>query len=261
MCPGGYGGGGESTVSTTPWIRDLARRTGETPDRLACWLEQGLLDGTPERHDSAPAAGEIERVRLLQGLLRRGLPEPEAIQAVRDHGRTVDRYVERWLDTRERTHSMKEVADQTGIDPKLASELLASAGLGTNDRLTGADLEAISRLQMALDAGLTPDAMTQLLRVYGDAVQRIAEAEIRLFQVHVYERLRSEGLADDELSDRSQSAGGTLRSLVEPTLLYFHRRARSAAWPSTMAEDSSDAGRELTALRHLSPFGDRVQGR
>lgn len=231
-------------MNTTLWLRDLSRRIGEPPERLAWWMEQGLLDDIPERHDSTPTAGEIERVRLLQGLLLQGLPEPDAIQAVRDHGRTVDRYVDRWLDTRERTHSVDEAARRHGVDAKLAAELLASAGLASNDRLTDADLDAINRLQVALDAGLTPDAMTQLLRVYGDAVQRIAEAEIRLFQVHVYERLRASGLDDDELNDRSQSAGGTLRSLVEPTLLYFHRRAWAAAMRENLAMHvASEVGR------------------
>lgn len=231
-------------MSTTPWIRDLARRTDEAPDRLASWLEQGLLDDGVERPDGAPTAGDVERIRLLRDLLRRGLPEADAIRAVQEHRRTVDRYVEQWLDTAARTHSMRDAADESGIDPNLAAELLTSAGLGSNDRLSEADLQALSRLQVALDAGLTPEAMVQLLRVYGDAVQRIAEAEIRLFQVHVYERLRSEGLDEAQLNDLSRSAGGTLRSLVEPTLLYFHRRAWAVAMRENLAMHvASEAGR------------------
>jgi class 3 adenylate cyclase len=49
-------------------------------------------------------------------------------------------------------------------------------------------------------AGLPWGAIVEGARVYGDALRRLAETEVRLVHVEVHERLSAEGLTDDEVT-------------------------------------------------------------
>jgi adenylate cyclase len=85
----------------------------------------------------------------------------------------------------------------------------------------------------------TRDALLQLLRVYADNLERLAEAENRIFHDQVHEQFRTDGLSGRELMQASAGIGTALLGLVEPTLLYFHRRA----WQRALQHDF---------LRHLT---------
>ena len=69
------------------------------------------------------------------------------------------------------------------------------------------------------------DALVQLERMYNDALTRVAEAETRLLQFYVHQRLGGEGLAGSELEAATEQMSAPLRGLVEPAVLYFHRKA------------------------------------
>ena len=48
--------------------------------------------------------------------------------------------------------------------------------------------------------------------------------ESKLFHFYVHERLKSEGLAGDDLLKATDDAGEIARPLLEPTILWFHRK-------------------------------------
>ncbi|HEX6577195.1 MAG TPA: adenylate cyclase regulatory domain-containing protein [Jiangellaceae bacterium] len=209
---------------------DLARRTGQSSRTLAEWRKRGLLGDEARRS----LAASVERVRLIQSLLARGAEIDQVARALGAHGDLVERYVEQWLARDEPGYTLDDAAAQVGIDPAVVRRLSDQAGLA--DLLgpwTDGDLDALRALKAALDAGLPDEALVQVLRVYGDALGRVAEAEIRLFHVHVHQRLRREGLSGRELMAATDSAGVPLRELVEPTVLYFHRKA----WERAQRED------------------------
>jgi len=73
------------------------------------------------------------------------------------------------------------------------------------------------------------DALMQLLRVFADATDRLADAVVRTFHNYVHERFRAQGLGGWQLLEATQRVGRPALELVEPTLLYFHRRAYQRA--------------------------------
>jgi class 3 adenylate cyclase len=95
------------------------------------------------------------------------------------------------------------------------------------------DLEMLKRVRIALDAGLPADALLQVLRVYADALGRVAETEARLFHFYVRGRLKAAGLSGPELFETSRTARERLAPMIEPMILYAHRKAM--AW--AMRED------------------------
>ncbi len=61
----------------------------------------------------------------------------------------------------------------------------------------------------------------------------MAEAETRLFHVYVHKRLQEEGLTGAELVGQTEAISAPLEKLVEPTVLYFHRKA----WDRALRDD------------------------
>jgi class 3 adenylate cyclase/YHS domain-containing protein len=76
--------------------------------------------------------------------------------------------------------------------------------------------------------------MLQLTRVYGDALHRVAEAEVRLVHFYVHDRMRAAGLSGSALSSAERASAKRLVPLVEPTILYRHRRG----WRDALRQDA-----------------------
>jgi len=57
--------------------------------------------------------------------------------------------------------------------------------------------------------------------------------ESKLFHFYVHERLKAQGLTGDELLKATDAAGEISRPQLEPTILYFHRKA----WEKSVRED------------------------
>lgn len=205
-------------------IDELAERTGEAVARLGDWHRRGLIGES----DGAGGFGvvDLERVRLVRALLERGAALDQVVRAVGAYRDLMAPFIPRSLIESGRLYSLEEIAAEVGLEPDRVRALWEAAGL---HQLVGAatddDLAGLRDMRAALEAGMPEDALVQLLRVYGDALGRVAEAETRLFHVQVHQRLRAEGLAGEALARRTEEIAGPLEELVEPAVLYFHRKA------------------------------------
>src|SRR5260370_7549726 len=63
------------------------------------------------------------------------------------------------------------------------------------------------------------------MRIFADGTDRLADAVVRTFHDYVHERFRAQGLVGRELLEATRGVGRPALDLVEPTLVYFHRRA------------------------------------
>lgn len=209
----------------------LAERTGEQVAHLAAWLDRGLIGDA----DGGLCTEDAERVWLVRTLLERGVGLDDVARVVRDHPEVLARFLPRCLPWGDQTYTFDQAAADVGLDPERARRLWrAGAGEAEASALvTDEDVAALRNLRAALDAGFPEDALMQLLRVYGEALGRVAEAETRLFHVYVHKRLEQEGLTGAELASQSESAAALLEALVEPTVLYFHRKA----WDRSARDD------------------------
>lgn len=92
-------------------------------------------------------------------------------------------------------------------------------------------------------AGFPEEALTQMLHVYSDALERVAEAEARLFHFYVHGRLKSGGLSGSELVDTTRAAQERLTPLAEPAILYVRRKGVArAAREDAVLHLAEDAG-------------------
>ena len=69
------------------------------------------------------------------------------------------------------------------------------------EALSSADVQLLRYVAAVLEAGLPLVAMLQLVRVYGQAMAQVADAEVRLFHLYVHEPLMRSGASGMEMAD------------------------------------------------------------
>lgn len=235
-------------------LDELARRIGESPDRVLGWRSRGLIgreDG--EGFD----AEDLERARLIQFCVRRGVDVETIVRAERTEKGFFRRYIAQLFPAGVVTISLDEVSVAVGMDVDLVRRLRDIAGSAwPAEAILAQDVEILRCWKAALAAGFPEEALFELVRVYADALGRVAEAETRLFHFYVHERLKNAGLAGPALDETTEAASASMRELIEPALLYFHRQGMAAALREDMllhlAEYSGGTRSEAPAQLRLA---------
>src|SRR4029077_2151798 len=134
--------------------------------------------------------------------------------------------VEEALPRREPTMTLEQAARETGLAPALVERVFLAAGFSTTtlDRISEDDLALLRGLGRVLAAGVPLVAVLQLVRVYGQAIARIADAEVRLFHLYVHEPLIRSGATGVETAEQMQSMSRQVLPLAGPILDQIHQR-------------------------------------
>src|SRR5499433_2257852 len=199
---------------------ELSAATGEPAERLEELRLLGLIRPDPgERF----APEDIERVRLVQFLERRQIPLERIARGERDDAvltLVVDFLYPRGIGRR---YSLAQAVDIVGLDADVARRL-RDASASSDEPMNEHDVRMLEEAKVALDAGFPEDAFVQLVRVYAAALERVAEAEVRLFHFYVHEALKATGLAGHDLRESTKAVRDHMLPIVEPMIRYFHHR-------------------------------------
>jgi len=222
-------------------VEELARFTGESQRRLLKWKSAGLLGRGCDEFTQE----DIGRARLIHHLLHHGMKLEVMATAAQDPDSVFCRYLRelssRWPHS---TYTVEQAAERASMDGGLVRRLMDAAGIREpGDTINREDIEFFRACKVALDAGYPEDALMQLLRVYADAMERVAETEGRMSHFYFHQRLKSEGLSGEDLLRKLDEAMARLNPLVEPAILYFHRRGVArAAWEDMITHLEEDSG-------------------
>jgi len=208
-------------------LDELGARTSASVDSLRQWAALGLIG---RGGDDAFGPEDVQRTRLVRLLLRRGIDVDAIARAEKEQG-FLAHYIEVMFPAGVGAiHSLPEVVRMLGVDPGAVHRFLEASGLRDRaDLLDEEDVRALKAVRIALEAGFPEEALVQLAHVYADALGRVAEAETRLFHFYVHERLKTQGMSGAELMAASDAARSRTEPLVEPFVLYFHRRGMERA--------------------------------
>jgi hypothetical protein len=174
----------------------------------------------------------------------------EQIGAAGESGRLVSSYKQTLLPAPAATHTREDAFVQTGLEPALSERILTTLGLPAqaDRRLTTSELELLRYSAAALGAGFPLVAFLQLVRVYGQALAQIADAEVRLFHLYVHEPLMRDGVPGAELSEE-------MRDLVADVLALATRSwtsSTSACWRTSSTRTSSATWRPSSTATAIS---------
>jgi adenylate cyclase len=205
-------------------LRDTAARAGVTPATLRRWANQGLIPSYDGDGSWSPRA--VSRARLVARLRDRG-HSLQQIKEATSEGRLAFGYIEELFPAVEdRTFSHREAARETGLEPALIERVVAALGMSQEqgESLSAADLQLLRYVAAVLDAGLPLVATLQLVRVYGQAMAQVADAEVRLFHLYVHEPLMRSGTTGVETAEEMLALTRELLPLASPVMDQVHQR-------------------------------------
>ena len=221
---------------------------------LRRWARDGLIP--PYDGSWSPAA--VSHARIIARLRERGHSLADIRQAS-DDGRLAFGYVEELFDTGEKVYSLKEAARETGLEPALIARVVAALGTAPAhpDRISAEDLRLLRYVAKVLEAGFPLVALLQLLRVYGQAMARVADAEVRLFHLYVHEPLMRSGATGLETADEMLELTRRLLPLSSPVMDHVHQRyLQHFVEQDVVGHMESDLDGDLGRMRVAIAFAD-----
>jgi adenylate cyclase len=202
-------------------LSEAARRAGVTPATLKRWADTGVLPGFDGTWTPAHAA----HARIVARLRERG----HSLRAIREAGRAgrlAFAYTEELFPVEQGPHDLEAAAQETGLEPALIERVYAAGGSNAArlDRLTEDDLQFLRYISAVLAAGFPLVALLQLVRVYGQALAQIADAEVRLFHLYVHEPLMRGGVPGLQMAEEMEGLARELLPLSSPIMDAMHQR-------------------------------------
>jgi adenylate cyclase len=223
--------------------QEVAQRAGVDPEYLDRLVELGIL--TPAAGD-AFSPGDVLRARWLQSLERAGVPLEGLAAAVRDGVLSfsfldVGAY-DRFAGLSGTT--FQELSAQTGIPLELLLVVRETFGFAEprpEDTVHHNELSVVPLLQLQLSEGFQPVVIERWLRVYGDSLRRIAEAEAGWWNSEVEMALVASGMTEGEMLQAQADLGSQMTPLIEEVLLAIYHGQQEHTWSQVFVEHVESA--------------------
>jgi adenylate cyclase len=203
-------------------FQEVAERAGVAPATLRRWIKRGLFP----RFDGSWSPASVGHARIVARLRERG-HSLEDIRRATHEGRLAYGYLEElFADTDQETYTLEQAAKETGLQPALVERIITALGVTPAQAasIPADDVQLLRYVAAVLDAGLPLVAMLQLVRVYGQAMAQVADAEVRLFHLYVHEPLMRSGASGIETADTMMSLSRELLPLASPVMDQVHQR-------------------------------------
>jgi adenylate cyclase len=199
----------------------VAKQIGVSPATLRRWVAAGVVPLPTGRW--TPAA--IAHARIVARLRARG-SSLNALKEASRSGRLAFGYMEDLFPTTDGGYSRDEAAHETGLEPALLERVWQALGVSPSEleRISEDDLQLLRYIAAVLSAGFPLVALLQLVRVYGQAIAQIADAEVRLFHIYVHEPLIRDGVPGLEMAEEMEGLARDLLPLASPIMDHLHQR-------------------------------------
>ncbi|HEX5223569.1 MAG TPA: adenylate cyclase regulatory domain-containing protein [Solirubrobacteraceae bacterium] len=245
---------GEAGTAT---LAQVASQAGVSPATVRRWLTLGLVPG----YDGTWTPAAQAYVRVVARLRSRG-HTLEEIKRASDSGQLAIGPIENLLSTRRGRHTIEDAERESGLDAELIVRIFAAMALGTpaGDGLGDEDVQILRYAAAVLDAGFPLPAFLQLMRVYGQVIAQIADAEVRLIHLYVHEPLMRAGVPSVDIAEEMEGLTRAVLPFASPFMTYLHGRLLSHFVEQDMIghmeADLGDEALEEGRLRVAIAFAD-----
>jgi adenylate cyclase len=235
-------------------LSDVARQVGVSPATLRRWVRDGIV---PVDGHWTPAA--VAHARIVARLRERGY-SLDTLREAAHAGRLAYGYLEDLFPTPARTRTLAEAAEESGLEPALIERIWTAAGFASDsiEQIGEDDLQLLRYMAAVLDSGFPLVAFLQLVRVYGQALAQIADAEVKLFHLYVHEPLMRDGVPGLEIAEAMEGMASELLPLASPIMDRVHQRSLQHFVGQDIVGhlELEGAGDELGRLRVAIAFAD-----
>jgi adenylate cyclase len=200
-------------------LAQAARRVGVSPATVKRWVEKGLVPGFEGRWTPTTVA----YLKLIARLRARG-HSLERIKSASESGQLASGPIESLLGSSGGGHTLEEAERASGLDAELIKRIYSTMGLGTLqlEEISDEDVQMMKYAAAVLDAGFPLQAFLQLMRVYGQVIARIADAEVRLIHLYVHEPLMRAGVSSVEIAEEMEVLTREVLPFAAPFMNYLH---------------------------------------
>jgi class 3 adenylate cyclase len=213
-----------------------AARAGVSVAQVERLTELGLLEGD----DTAGySGGDVRRIQLVLALERAGLPLEGLSTLVR-----AERFPLGFIDSAGEPVfaplsdvTFAELAERTGLPVETILVLRDATGgvrAAPGDRVREDELRVLPLLEMQAGLGFQPAAMERALRVYGDSLRRIAEAESEWWRSEFQDPMLARGLGWDAVARRAGEVSPGLSRVVDEAILAIFHAQQQHAWSTNI---------------------------
>jgi adenylate cyclase len=156
--------------------------------------------------------------------------------------------------------TLAEASEESGLEPALIERIWTTAGFSSDslERIGEEDLQLLRYMAAVLQAGFPLVAFLQLVRVYGQALAQIADAEVKLFHLYVHEPLMRDGVDGLAIAEEMEGLAAELLPLASPIMDRVHQRMLQHFVGQDVVGhlELDGAGEELGRLRVAIAFAD-----
>jgi len=233
--------------------QQVAERAGVDPGHVDRLVELGIL--TPDAEDRF-SPGDALRARWLRSLERAGVPLEGLAVAVRDGVLSfafldVGAY-DRFAGLSGTT--FQQLSAQTGIPLELLMVVREAFGFAEprpEDHVHHNELSLVPLIQLQLARGFRPVIVERWLRVCGDSLRRIAEAEAAWWNSEVETAMVASGMTEGEMLQAQADLGSQMTPLIEQVLLAVYHGQQEHTWSQVFVEHVEGALEAAGLYRRL----------
>ena len=218
--------------------QQVAERAGVEPGYVERLVGARLLAPSA---DGAFTDADARRARLFRGLEHAGLPLDEVAEAVERGGLSfgfLDRPVyDRFAGLT--AHSFREmsVREEVPLDLLLVvRDAMGFAQADPDDPMRQDELQLAPLIRSQLARGVDAAAIEDWLRVYGDALRRIAETEANVWYTQITLRQLAAGLNEAEMQDLTAEWGDQFAPLMDRAVLAIYHAHQEHTWTEVLVE-------------------------
>ncbi|MFN2612882.1 MAG: adenylate cyclase regulatory domain-containing protein [Solirubrobacterales bacterium] len=202
-------------------ISEAARLSGVPAPTLKRWAAEKVVPVEDGNWTRAAAA----QARVVARMRERGY-SLEAVKQAASEGRLAFGFAEDLFSAGGPTFTKEQAAEATGLEVQLIERIMTLLGTPAAHEgvLNEGDMRALEHIAQMLGSGFPLVALLQLVRVYAQAIRKLADAEVRLFHLYVHEPLIRDGLPPLEIAEEMEGLAGDLLPVTSPLMEYMHNR-------------------------------------
>jgi DNA-binding transcriptional MerR regulator len=216
-------------------VEQLAAACDVSVDTVRYYQSRGLLPA-PEREGRLAwyGAQHAERIADIRSLQRKGLTLAAIKRVLHGELGRADADLaaavaaarggeeEEWL-------TLEQLAQRSGVPASLIQAIeregiFLGRRVDGEERFTPADIEMVRTALGLLETGLPLSDLLDLARQHHEAMQRVAERAVELFDEHVRKPIRDTASDEDEAARRMTEAFGKLLPAVTALIAHHFRR-------------------------------------
>jgi adenylate cyclase len=201
-------------------LQEAAKRVGVSAATLRRWERAGVIP----YYDGEWTSSAVGHARVVARMRSRGHSLAE-IKRATEEGRLAFGFLEDLFPSDQQRLTIEQAARDSGLETGLVKRLVNNLGVSPEHSATISDdeVQLLRYVAAVLDTGFPLIALLQLVRVYGQAMARVADAEVRLFHLYVHEPLMRSGSTGVATAEQMLALSREVLPLAGPVLDQVHQ--------------------------------------